>query len=84
LTVVTRQDPGQERILLTVTDTGPGIDPVILPKIFEPFITGKESGTGLGLTITYDIVHQHKGDIQAGNNPGGGATFKVWLPMKKE
>ncbi|MFZ5857285.1 MAG: GAF domain-containing protein [Chloroflexota bacterium] len=68
-------------VMLSVSDTGPGIDPVLLPHIFDAFVTSKESGTGLGLTITYDIVHRHQGRIQAENNPTGGATFKIWLPI---
>jgi signal transduction histidine kinase len=76
--------PKQKKILLTVTDTGPGIDPEILPRIFEPFVTDKETGTGLGLTITYDIIRQHKGEILAENNPGGGATVKVWFPTQRK
>ncbi|MGZ6347035.1 MAG: GAF domain-containing protein, partial [Anaerolineales bacterium] len=84
LTVQTQQLPEQDKILLSVTDTGPGIDPAILSHIFEPFITDKETGTGLGLTITNDIIRHHHGDIQAENNPGGGATFKVWLPAARK
>jgi signal transduction histidine kinase len=85
LTVYTDRLPEQDRILFSVSDTGPGIDPEILPHIFEPFITNKENGTGLGLTITADIIRQHNGEIQAENNPGGGATFRVWLPkIRKE
>jgi signal transduction histidine kinase len=80
----TQQMPKLNKIILSVTDTGPGIDPEILPHVFEPFVTTKETGTGLGLAITQDIVRQHKGDIQAENNRDGGATFKVWLPIKKE
>jgi signal transduction histidine kinase len=72
--------PAKE-VLLSVKDTGPGINPEILPNIFEPFITGKPTGTGLGLTITHDIIHQHHGRIVAENNPTGGAIFKVWLPI---
>ena len=53
---------------------------MLLPRIFDAFVTSKESGTGLGLTITYDIVHRHNGRIKAENNPDGGATFKIWLP----
>jgi signal transduction histidine kinase len=64
-----------------VRDTGPGIDPEILPSIFEPFITSKSTGTGLGLTITLDIIQQHHGRIEVENNPEQGATFKVWLPV---
>ncbi len=83
LSVRTEQVPGQDRILLAVSDTGEGIEPELLPHIFEPFITSKETGTGLGLTITYDIVRQHGGDIYAENNQQGGATFNVWLPRYK-
>lgn len=54
----------------------------ILHSIFEAFITDKETGTGLGLTISYDIVTKHGGRIQAENNPGRGATFSVWLPTE--
>ncbi len=83
LTVRAQQLTDQDKILFSVTDTGPGIDPEFLPHIFEPFVTSKETGTGLGLTITYDIIRQHGGDIQAENNPQGGAAFKVWLPIHK-
>lgn len=79
LTVATER-AGEQEILLTVSDSGPGIDPLLLPHIFDAFVTNKDSGTGLGLTITYDIVHRHNGRIQAMNNPNGGATFNVWLP----
>ena len=81
LTVQTQGLHSQQEVLLSVKDTGPGIDPEILPDIFEPFITNKATGTGLGLTITHDIIHQHHGRIEAENNPEGGAIFKVWLPM---
>jgi signal transduction histidine kinase/GTP-sensing pleiotropic transcriptional regulator CodY len=81
LTVQTQGLLPQKEVLLSVKDTGPGIAPEILPNIFEPFITNKATGTGLGLTITHDIIHQHHGRIEAENNPEGGAIFKVWLPM---
>jgi PAS domain S-box-containing protein len=67
--------------LMTVSDTGMGISPAILPVIFEPFTTNKEKGTGLGLAISYEIVFNHKGRIQAENNPDKGAKFSVWLPI---
>ncbi|HVN16695.1 MAG TPA: GAF domain-containing protein [Anaerolineales bacterium] len=70
----------QKEILLTVSDTGPGIDPEIMPRIFDAFITSKERGTGLGLTITYDIIQRHNGRIQVENNPDCGALFKIWFP----
>jgi signal transduction histidine kinase len=82
LIVQTEQLPQDHKVQLTFNDTGVGIDPLLLPHIFEPFITDKDKGTGLGLTITYDIIQQHHGEIQAENNPQGGATLKVWLPVK--
>ncbi|HEX9330887.1 MAG TPA: ATP-binding protein, partial [Anaerolineales bacterium] len=84
LTVQTQGLPTQKEVLFSVKDTGPGIDPGILPNIFEPFITGKPTGTGLGLTITHDIIHQHHGRIEAENNLEGGAIFNVWLPVHEE
>jgi signal transduction histidine kinase len=84
LTVRTERLPRQKKILITFHDTGTGIDPQLLPQIFEPFVTNKENGTGLGLTITYDIIQQHHGEIQAENDPQGGATFRVWLPVRRK
>ncbi len=84
LTVQTQGLLPQKEILLSVRDTGPGIDSDILPAIFEPFVTSKSTGTGLGLTITHDIIHQHHGRIEAENHSGGGAIFNVWLPIDEE
>jgi len=84
LLVWTRSLPQQNEILLTVKDTGPGIDPEILPQIFDAFITDKQTGTGLGLTITRDIIEQHFGRIEAGNDPEGGAIFNIWFPIHTE
>jgi signal transduction histidine kinase len=81
LTVQTQSLLPLKQALLSVKDTGPGIDPEILPNIFEPFVTSKSTGTGLGLTITLDIIQQHHGQIEVENNPEGGATFRVWLPI---
>jgi signal transduction histidine kinase len=84
LVVSTQAEPANGRVILTLTDSGAGIDGELLPHIFEPFVTGKDSGTGLGLTISYDIIRQHGGDIQAENNSQAGATFRVWLPAIKK
>jgi len=81
LTVSTQNLPENNEVLVSVSDTGTGIDPAILPHIFEPFTTGKEKGTGLGLSISYELVFNHGGRIQAENNPEGGAAFRVWLPV---
>jgi signal transduction histidine kinase len=81
LTVSTKLLRDSSEVLLSVSDTGPGIAPDLLPNIFEAFITNKQRGTGLGLTISYDIVMKHHGRISAKNNPDAGALFEVWLPI---
>jgi len=72
----------RERIIATVRDTGDGIPPDALPRIFEPFYTTKEvgKGTGLGLAIVYGIIAEHGGHISAANHPEGGAILTVELP----
>jgi signal transduction histidine kinase len=84
LMVQTQSLTNQKQILLTVSDTGRGISAEILPHLFEPFTTDKVAGTGLGMTITRDIVLQHQGQIKAENKPEGGALFTVWLPVSRE
>jgi PAS domain S-box-containing protein len=74
----------EKQILIGVCDTGEGIDPAILPYIFETFISGKENGTGLGLAISSEIVKNHGGRIQGENLAEGGARFQIWLPVPKE
>ena len=70
-------------VLLSVSDNGPGIPDEIRGRIFDPFFSTKnpEKGTGLGLSIVYGIVQQHEGAVHASNEPGGGAVFKVYLPV---
>ncbi|MCG2785941.1 MAG: GAF domain-containing protein [Anaerolineae bacterium] len=81
LTVTTQYIPDDEQILVKVSDTGLGIEESILPNIFNAFITNKESGTGLGLTISHEIIQKHDGRILAENNPERGAVFSIWLPV---
>jgi signal transduction histidine kinase len=70
-------------IITHVEDTGPGIPPEILPRLFETFATfGKENGTGLGLSICKRIVEDHKGWIRARSEPGRGAIFSFGLPIE--
>jgi signal transduction histidine kinase len=66
---------------LAVADTGPGIGSSVMEKLFEPFVSTKSQGVGLGLSISRAIVLSHKGRIWAHNNPGRGATFHVALPL---
>ena len=73
-----------ERVLVEITDTGPGIAPEVLPRILEPFFTTKASeGTGLGLAVVKEIVESYGGTIAATSTPGGGTTFTFDLPLSK-
>lgn len=72
----------EEEVMLAISDTGQGIAPNILKAIFDPFVTNKRSGTGIGLTISHDIIAQHQGRITAENDDIG-ATFKIWLPVRQ-
>jgi len=67
-------------VVLTVTDSGCGIPPEIQDRIFEPFFTNKENGTGLGLFTVYSIVKNHNGWIQVDSRVGEGATFQLYFP----
>lgn len=70
-------------VLLTFSDTGKGIPPDDLKRIFEPFFTsGKAKGVGLGLTITHDLVERHGGQLSITSPPGRGAAVDVWLPVR--
>jgi two-component system sensor histidine kinase PilS (NtrC family) len=71
---------GTRYVVVTIADTGVGIDPQSLGRIFNPFYTTKEGGTGLGLSISQRIVHYHKGFIEARSGPGKGSTFSIFLP----
>jgi len=75
---ISREEQGDA--VITVADSGPGIPQAIRDRLFEPFVSTKESGTGLGLTMCRRIVEDHGGRIEASNSQTGGAVFTVRLP----
>ena len=81
LGITTRFD--QERVYIIITDTGKGIPPDILHKIFEPYFTTKPDGSGLGLTMTYKVIKEHGGDIQVHSDIGKGTRFTLILPITR-
>jgi signal transduction histidine kinase len=66
---------------VTVTDTGVGIPPDDVEKVFEPFVTSKDGGTGLGLPISRQIALEHGGTLRCESVPGHGTTFRLTLPI---
>jgi len=84
--IVTTKPTEDQRIMISVADTGPGIPPEHLGRIFDPFFTTKMpgAGTGLGLAISQSIIHQLGGEITVTSRLGEGATFTVILPVKRD
>jgi signal transduction histidine kinase len=79
----TRLKDNRKWVVITVKDSGVGINPQHKDRIFEPFFTtkGNSGGTGLGLSVTYGIVTDHGGTIEVESQPGAGSAFMVWLPI---
>jgi PAS domain S-box-containing protein len=77
---VTVSTAAGEMVTLRVTDTGPGIAPDVLPKVFEPLFSTKSFGTGLGLPTVRQIVQQHGGTVRIDSTPGHGTTVEISLP----
>ncbi|MGI9036885.1 MAG: ATP-binding protein [Pyrinomonadaceae bacterium] len=77
---------GDDAVIIEIADNGTGIAPENLSKIYDPFFTtkGVGSGTGLGLAVTYGIVQEHSGTIQATSEPGEGTTFRLEFPAVRE
>lgn len=78
--VVAAADSGTGNIHLRVRDSGPGISPDLLPRLFTPFTTTKVHGLGLGLSVCHSIASDHRGRLWAENNANGGATLHCLLP----
>ena len=83
LTISARQAPGR-RVLVEVEDTGVGISPEHLPRIFDLYFTTKKSGSGIGLSLVFRTVQMHNGEIEVRSTPGNGTTFRVHLRQAPE
>jgi two-component system NtrC family sensor kinase len=81
LKVKTILSDSSHEVQIVISDTGSGISEEILPHIFEPFVSTKES-TGLGLAVVYGIIQQHKGEIEVESKPNQGTTFMITLPRR--
>jgi signal transduction histidine kinase len=85
ITVAVEVSKQENRVLVRVADTGNGIDPSIVPRLFSRFVAKSPSGTGLGLYISKSIVEEHGGRIWVESNElGGGATFAFEIPIRRE
>ena len=84
ITAEPRTGEGKRWVAIEVSDTGIGIEPDDLPRLFEPFYTTKSSGTGLGLAIAYRIMQDHDGTIQVSSVPGSGTTVVLQFPVAVE
>jgi signal transduction histidine kinase len=73
----------QEGVELRFSDTGPGVPEEIREEIFNPFVTTKKTGVGLGLSIVSKIVDGHHGSIHVENSPTGGAIFTIFFPLEE-
>ena len=82
LKIGTRREGGD--VMVSVSDTGPGIPPVMMQEIFNEFYTTKADGTGMGLAISSTIIESHGGRLWATANPERGATFHFTLPPEAE
>ena len=77
-------DLGVNQVKISVSDNGPGVPDSIKDKIFQPFFTTKPtgSGTGLGLSLSYDIVKSHGGDLRVKSTEGEGTEMIIFLPLE--
>ncbi len=82
--VVRTKSIDSSNVLVEVRDSGTGVAPERLESIFDPFVTNKPEGLGMGLSICRSIVERHGGKISAANNPDRGATFSITLPVARE
>ena len=81
LTIKSQQDDSPQ-LLISISDTGPGLEPTQAEQIFNAFFTSKSQGTGMGLPISRSIIKSHGGRLWATPHSGPGATFQFTLPIK--
>lgn len=84
ITACPAERAGFNYVRIEVSDDGPGIPDAVIRRVFEPFFTTKPSGSGYGLYLTSEIVHEHHGSIDAVNLDSGGACIRIWLPRAEE
>jgi signal transduction histidine kinase len=83
ITIRSRPDSAGEYVIIEVQDSGCGIPPENLDKIFEPFFSTIKNGSGLGLAVSYGIIRNHQGELTVESQPGKGACFIITLPMQQ-
>ncbi|MHB0878479.1 MAG: hybrid sensor histidine kinase/response regulator, partial [Anaerolineae bacterium] len=71
-------------VCITVSDSGSGIEPHVLPRVFDPYFTTKPRGSGIGLAVVYSVVVKHDGYVTVDSEPGKGARFRVYLPSAQQ
>ncbi|MCF8050167.1 MAG: GAF domain-containing protein [Desulfobacterales bacterium] len=81
VSIRTRMDAAGKKMVIEVQDTGCGVQPEHLNKLFEPFFSTKKNGSGLGLAVSYGIVQNHQGQLTVESQPGKGACFTITLPL---
>jgi len=81
-----RRAAGEDLVIFDIADNGPGLQPQVIERLFEPFVTTRPvgQGIGMGLAISYAIMSQHRGTIQVASVPGQGATFRVAVPIRRD
>lgn len=77
---ITSEPAGSSRVAISVVDTGPGIGSEVADRLFQPFVTTKAQGLGVGLSICRSIIEGHGGELAAEANPEGGTIFRFSLP----
>ena len=83
LAIKTLLDDADNMLHIAISDSGKGMDPLILDQIFLPFFTTKRKGSGLGLSICQRLIDQHEGSISAESAPGKGTVFTLLIPIRK-